>query len=75
MSSLTFTHARILRVTTETYQRYLFEYAESAVLIMDTTGRATGETDAIRTSRAAMNLSGRDATAVLRPDTELPHED
>lgn len=48
-----------------TIQRYLFEYDHHAVLIMDTSGRAVAETDAIRTSRAAVTVDGQDATALL----------
>lgn len=46
-------------------QRYLFGYDHDAVLVMDTTGRAVAETDAIRASRAAVTVSDRDATPII----------
>ena len=56
-------------------QRYLFQYAANAVLILDTDGRAIGETDAIRADRATTTIQGRDAGAVIKPVSGASPED
>jgi len=48
-----------------TIQRYLFQYADDAVLIFDTAGRAVGETDAICAGRAAATIGGRNVSGVV----------
>ena len=56
-------------------QRYQFQYADTAVLIFDTEGRAVAETDAIRANRATTTLHGADATAVIKTPDGMSADD
>lgn len=55
-------------------QRYLFQYADDAVLIFDTAGRAVGETDAICAGRAAATLGGRNVSGVVSVSDQTESE-